>query len=194
MDASEYTITLQYLLARKTYKNPRCIINSVSLFKNNIIESLEKFLSASLYYWRVHANFNCAQLVATLWIVAHQTPLSVGFSRQEYWFGLPFASPGDLPDPGIEPCSTILQADSLPSEPPGKPIFIYQFHLVQSQLCLTLCNPMDCSTSGFPVHHQLPEFTQTHVHQVSDAIQPSHPLASPSPPALNLSQHQGLFE
>ena len=52
-----------------------------------------------------------------------------------------------------------------------------------AQSCLTLCNPMDCSLPGFPVHHQLPEFTQTHVHRVSDAIQPSHPLSSPSPPA-----------
>ena len=62
-----------------------------------------------------------------------------------------------------------------------------------SQLFLTLCDPMDCSTPGFPVYHQLPEFTQTHVHWVGDAIQPSHPLSSPSPPAFNLSQHQGLF-
>ena len=53
---------------------------------------------------------------------------------------------------------------------------------------------MDCSMPGLPVHHQLPELTQTHVHQVSDAIQPSHPLSSPSPPALNLSQHQGLSQ
>ena len=63
-----------------------------------------------------------------------------------------------------------------------------------AQSCLTLCNPMDHSTPGLPVHHQLPEFTQTHVHQVGDAIQPSHPLSSPSPPAFNLSQHQGLFQ
>ena len=63
-----------------------------------------------------------------------------------------------------------------------------------AQLCPTLCNPMDCSMPGFPVHHQLPEPTQTHVHRVSDAIQPSHPLSSPSPPAFNLSQHQGLFK
>ena len=62
-----------------------------------------------------------------------------------------------------------------------------------AQSCPTLCNPMNCSTPGLPVHHQLPEFTQTHVHQVDDAIQPSHPLSSPSPPALNLSQHQGLL-
>ena len=62
------------------------------------------------------------------------------------------------------------------------------------QSCLTLCDPMDCSTPGLPVHHQLPEFTQTHVHRVSDAIQPSHPLSSPSPPAFNVSQRQGLFQ
>ena len=63
-----------------------------------------------------------------------------------------------------------------------------------AQLCLTLCDPMNCSTPGLPVHHQLPDFTQTHVHQVGDAIQPSHPLSSPSPPALNPSQHQRLFQ
>ena len=68
-----------------------------------------------------------------------------------------------------------------------------QFSLV-AQSCPTLCNPMDCSTPGLPVHHQLLEFTQTHVHWVSDAIQSSHRLSSPSPPAFNLSQHQGLFK
>ena len=62
-----------------------------------------------------------------------------------------------------------------------------------AQSCPTLCDPMNHSMPGRPVHHQLPEFTQTHVHQVSDAIQPSHPLSSPSPPAPNPSQHQGLF-
>ena len=63
-----------------------------------------------------------------------------------------------------------------------------------THLCPTLCNPMNRSTPGLPVHHQLPESTQTHVHRVGDAIQPSHPLSSPYPPALNLSQHQGLFQ
>ena len=63
-----------------------------------------------------------------------------------------------------------------------------------TQSCPTLCNPMNLSTPGLPVHHQLPEFTQTHVHRVSDAIQPSHPLSSPSPPAPNPSQHQSLFQ
>ena len=69
---------------------------------------------------------------------------------------------------------------------------LHQFSSV-TQSCPTLCNPMDCSTPGLPVHHQLLEFTQTHVYHVGDAIQPSHPLSSPSPPAFNLSQHQGLF-
>ena len=63
-----------------------------------------------------------------------------------------------------------------------------------TQSCLSLCDPMDCSTPGLPVHHQLPELTQTHVHWVSDAIQPSHPLLSPFSPAFYLSQHQGLFK
>ena len=72
------------------------------------------------------------------------------------------------------------------------PLFL-QFSSV-AQSCLTLCNPMNHSMPGLPVHHQLPEFTQTHVHQVGDAIQPSHPLLSPSPPAPNPSQHQGLFQ
>ena len=63
-----------------------------------------------------------------------------------------------------------------------------------AQSCPTLCDPVDCSTPGFPVHHQLPEPIQTHVHQVSDAIQPSHPLQFPSPPAFNHPQHQGLFK
>ena len=71
--------------------------------------------------------------------------------------------------------------------------FSVQFSLV-TQSCLTLWDPMDCSMAGLPVHHQLPEFTQTNVHHVSDAIQPSYPLSCPPPPAFNLSQHQGLFQ
>ena len=74
----------------------------------------------------------------------------------------------------------------------------YLGHSVQfisvSQLCLTFCDPTDCSMPCFPVHHQLPELAQTHIHWVSDAIQPSHPLLSPSPPAFNLSQLQGIFK
>ena len=63
-----------------------------------------------------------------------------------------------------------------------------------AQSCPTICDPMNCSTPGLPVHHQLPVFTQTYVHQVGDAIQQSHPLLSPSPPAPNPSQHQNLFQ
>ena len=70
----------------------------------------------------------------------------------------------------------------------------FQFSSVQfTQSCPTLCDLVNCSTPGLPVHHQLLEFTQTHVHQVGDATQPSHPLSSPSPPAPNPSHHQGLF-
>ena len=83
-------------------------------------------------------------------------------------------------------------------------IFFFHLHAVKFTLfdvelnvvvqsCLTLCDPMECSMPGFPVHHQLPEFAQTHVHWISGAIQPSHPVSSLSPPAFNLSQHQGLF-
>ena len=72
-------------------------------------------------------------------------------------------------------------------------VIIFQFSSV-AQSCLTVCDPMNRSTPGLPVHRQLPEFTQTHVHRVSDAIQPSHPLSSPSPSAPNPSQHQSLFQ
>ena len=71
---------------------------------------------------------------------------------------------------------------------------MHQFSSVQLLNRAQLCDPMNHSMPGLPVHHQLPEFTQTHVHQVGDAIQPSHPLSSPSPPALNPSQHQSLFQ
>ena len=70
--------------------------------------------------------------------------------------------------------------------------WLFQFSSV-TQSCPTLCNPMDCRTPGFLIHHQLPELAQTHVHWVGDAIQPSHPLSPPSPPAFSLSQHEGLF-
>ena len=92
----------------------------------------------------------------------------------------------------------ITKLDFILISPVSQLIFLFysrvqfQFSSV-TQSCPTLGNPMNHSTPGFPVHHQLPEFTQTHVHRVDDAMQPSHPLSSPSPPALNLSQHQGPF-
>ena len=78
----------------------------------------------------------------------------------------------------------------------GHSIILALFHRCCSvaKLCLTLCEPLDCSTLGFPVLHYLPEFAQIHIHWVSDAIQSSRPLLPSSPPALNLSQHQGLFQ
>ena len=118
---------------------------------------------------------------------SYQAPLSMEFSRQEYWSGLPFPSPGDLPDPGVEPRSPALQAGSLMSKSPGKPSSV-------TQSCLTLCDLMDCSMPGLPVLHQFLELAQAHVHQVSDSIQPSHPLSSTSPPTFNLCQHQDLFQ
>ena len=82
--------------------------------------------------------------------------------------------------------------------PPLKVVNPYIVHLEAvtsvAQSCLTHCDLMDCSTPGLPVHHQLLEFTQTHVHLVGDCIQPSHPLSSPCSPAFNLAQHQGLFQ
>ena len=81
----------------------------------------------------------------------------------------------------------------------GYIVYIIPMSLVQSvssvtQSCPTLCDPMNRSTPGLPVHHQFPEFTQIYIHRISDAIQPSHPLSSPSPPAPNPSQHQSLFQ
>ena len=102
-------------------------------------------------------SFSRVQLFVTPWTVAYQASPSMGFSRQEYQSGLPFPSPGDLPDPGIKPRSPELQADALRSEPP------LQFSSV-AQSCPTLFDPMNRSTPGVPVHHQLLEFTQTHVH------------------------------
>ena len=121
--------------------------------------------------------------------LAHQAPLSVGFPRQKYWSRLPFPTPGDLLDPGIQPASLVSPALA------GR-YFTTQFSSVSSgaQLSLTLCNPMNHSMPGLLVHHQLPEFTQIHVHRVGNAIQPSHPLSSLSPPAPNPFQHQSLFQ
>ena len=123
----------------------------------------------------------------------------MGFSQQEYWSGLPFPPPGDLPNPGTKPASPVLAGRSFTTEPPGKPPILTNRHsfslnsqttkpgwLAQghaqdvaelgqelhvlfssvAQSCPTLCDPMDCSTPGFPIHHQLPELAQTHIHRV----------------------------
>ena len=81
-------------------------------------------------------SLSCVWLFATPWTVAYQDPLSMGFSRQEYWSGLPFSSPGDLPDPGIESQSPTLQADTLTSKPPGKPYHLSKFHIYVLIYCI----------------------------------------------------------
>ena len=144
--------------------------------------------------------FICAkslQLCLTLcdpWTVAFQAPMSMRFSRQEYWSGLQCPPPGNPANPEIKPTSHVsCIGGSLLLASTGKLFRLFQFSSV-AQSCLTLCDPMNCSMPGLPVHHQLLEFAQTHVHRVSDAIQPSHPLSSPSPSAPNPSQHQSLFQ
>ena len=160
----------------KTHQRP----NSVKAVANSVQFSCSIMSSSLQPYGLQPSRFLC------LWKL----------SRQEYWSRLSCPPPGDLPNPGIKPGSPALWADSLPAEQSGKPRDSFQFSSVQfshSVVSDFLC-PMNHSPPGLPVHHQLLEFTQTHVHRVSGAIQPSHPLSSPSPPAPNPSQHQGLFQ
>ena len=125
-----------------------------------------------------------------------------GIFPGRYWSALPCPPPGDLLNPGIEtvsPVSAALWEDSLLLSSQGAPVSTVPLNLLDqirsvAQSCPTLCDPMNHSTPGLPVHHQLPEFTQTHVHRVTDTIQPSHPLSFPSPPAPKPSQHQNLFQ
>ena len=127
----------------------------------------------------------CVQSLSRVWlvvtsrIVARRAPVSMQFLRQKS---------------GTEPMSFALAGGFFTTEPPGKLRSSRSSSSSVAQSCPTLCDPMNRSTPGLPVHHQLPEFTQTHVHRVSDAIQPSHPLSSPSHPAPNPSQHQSLFQ
>ena len=92
-----------------------------------------------------------------------------------------------------EDLSTLMADSPVVQQKPTQHCRAVQFSSV-AQSCPTLCSPMYCSSPGLPVHHQLLEFIQTPAHRVGDAIQPSHPLSSPSPPAPNPSQHQGLFQ
>ena len=133
--------------------------------------------------------------------VAHQAPLSMGFPRQESWSGVPFPSPEDLPDPGIKPVSPTLQvvtciaSEFFPSWAFGEAPLKESDQIKSDQsLSRVRLFATPWITFATPVHHQPPEFTQTQVHQVSDAIQPSHPLSPPSPPVPKPSQHQSLFQ
>ena len=117
---------------------------------------------------RVCCHFSRVQLSATPWTVVHQAPPPMGFSRQEYWNGLAFPSLRDLPDPGIEPTSLMppaLAGRFFATSTTWEALWWGVQFSSATQSCPTLCDPMDCSTPGFPVHRQLPECTQIHVHQ-----------------------------
>ena len=107
------------LLCQKLVGRLQKIFNGIAL--NLLVKYLNSVEYSNPSTWYICFSLSCVRLFATPWTVAYQAPPSMGFSRQEYWNGLPFPSPGDLPNPGIEPGSPALQADSLPSEPPGKP-------------------------------------------------------------------------
>ena len=134
-------------------------------------------------------------LFATMWTVAHQAPLSMELSRQEDWMSCYFLLQGIFLTQESNPCLSSLlnwQVDSLSLSHLGR-IILHQ--LVQSLIWVRLfVTPWTAAHKASLVHQQLLELIQTHVHWVGDAMQPSHPLSSPSPPALNLSQHQGLFQ
>ena len=132
-------------------KNPKLIASHTQGKTSEFHAKINLHLENKLHTIMIKGDLSISQCLVTPRTTDYQAPPSMGFSRQEYWSGVPLPSP-------------------------------------------TLCNHMNCSTPGLPVHHQLQEFTQTHVHRVSDATQPSHPLSSPSPPAPNPSQHQCLFQ
>ena len=137
---------------------------------------------------KVKVAQSCLTLCSSMDYIVH----GVLQARILEWVAFPFSR-------GSSQLRDQTQVSHIAAELSGKSNSIFssvQFSSVQfsPQSCLTLCDPMNCSKPGLPVYHQLLESTQTYVHRVSDAIQPSHPLSSPSPPALNLSQHQGLFK
>ena len=166
------------------------------------------FLSLTVLLFRRKLTGMCAHdsLFAAAWIVAHQAPLSTDFSRQQNWSVLSFPTPGDLPNSEIKPrslvppdcrwilyhgatCEVLLTGIWMPNG-------MWEISSVQfsRSVMSDSLQPHGLQHDRLPFHHQLPVLTQSHVHWISDAIQSSHPLSSPSPPAFNLSQHQGLFK
>ena len=163
----------------------------------SILERKEGLVLSPAYecVWEWVLNcFSCVQFCATLWTVACQALLSMGFSRQEKRSGLQCPPPWHLPnsESNLSHITPAMQADSLPLSHQGSSLSSYCYSVTQS--CPTLWDLMDCSMPVFPVLHHLQELAQIHIHWVSDALQPSRPLLSPSPPAFNFSQHQGLFQ
>ena len=137
------------------------------------------------------SRFSHVWLFATPWTVAHQAPLSMGIllARILEWGAMP--SSRGYSEPRDQTWVSFTARGFFTVWTTGEALSTHFSQLVSSvaQSCLTLCDPMDCSSPGFPVHHQLSEFTQTHVNQVGDDIQPSPSLSSLSPPVFNLSQH-----
>ena len=135
-------------------------------------------------FWKAKAQkMDCSQTTYTPSLHGH--PLQRGRNREAAYLPPRGISTAHVNVPAAFPCINRFKW--------LRPDCSVQFSSV-AQLCPTLCDPMDCSTPGLLVHYQLLEFTQTHIHQVSDAILPSHPLSSPSPPVFYLSQYQGLFQ
>ena len=122
-------------------------------------------------------------------------PWGLGWVRG-VWEGVDICMPRAHSYSCTRETNTVLQRNYIPIKKGNETVILY--HSVQfsslTQFCLILCDPKDCSMLGFPVDHQFSEFTQNHVHRPGDAIQPSHPLFSPSPPAFSLSQHEGLSQ
>ena len=143
---------------------------------------IERGMESYSYQINSDQSLSCVRLFATPWIAARQASLSITNSRSS------------LRLTSVMPSSHLILCRPLLLLPKWLKVFAsVQFSSV-AQWCPTLRDPMNRSTPGLPVHHQLPEFTQTHVLRVSDAIQPSHPLSSSFPPAPNPSQHQSLFQ
>ena len=191
-------LTAEIFTISRIWKQPKCLL--IDEYIRKCERDIYIYMYVCIYICVCVCILSCfshVRFFVTQWTVACQAPLSMGFYRQEYWCGLPFPSLGDLPDP-------LTQGSNLPFLcllyyrwvlylwATGKPAYMYISSVAQS--CPTLSDPMNCSMPGLPVHHQFPEFTQIHIHWVGDAIQPSHPLSSPLPPAPNPSQHQSLFQ
>ena len=139
------------------------------------------YMPPFLIHWSVGGHLGCFRVLAIVNRAVMNVEAHVSFSI--------------LVTSGYKPSSGIVGSYGgfIPSFLRNLPVDLYQFSSA-AQLCLTLCDPMNFSKPGLPVHHQLLEFTQAHVYQVSDAIQSSHPLSPPFPPVPNPSQHQGLFQ
>ena len=143
----------------------------------------------------------CAKSLSRVWLfvipwaVAHQAPLSMGIFQASILGSVAIPSSREFLTLRYQTQVSCISGRFFTNWVTREATHSFiQFSSVESLSRVRLCDTMDCSTAGFRVHHQLPEFTQTNIHWVIDAIQPSHPLSSPSPPAFNLSQNQGLFK